>query len=261
VVQGTPQWRINGVMSPHARETRPFASEVKFIIDQPTGAAIRDWVRTHMEADPHGAGPFNDEYRTTSLYFDTDNGDVFHRRRSFGRSKYRVRRYGTLPYVFLERKLRKPGILVKRRTTVDIEDLSRLADDAPASGWPGEWFHRRVVLRQIHPVCQLSYARIARFSRTIEGPVRLTLDSDVRVARADEPRFSDEQGRPVLDDRMVLELKYRQHVPAIFKQLVEAFALEPQRASKYRLGVAALGESAFPRLGSAVADAGTGAHA
>jgi hypothetical protein len=248
-------------MSPHARETRPFASEVKFIIDPATGAAIRDWIRTQLEADPHGAGPFNDEYRTTSLYFDNDKGDVFHQRRSFGRSKYRVRRYGTLPYVFLERKLRKPGILVKRRTTVDIEELSRLADDAPDSGWPGEWFHRRVVLRQIHPVCQLSYARIARFARTIEGPVRLTLDSDVRAARADEPRFLDEWGRLVLDDRMVLELKYRRHVPAIFKQLVETFALEPRRASKYRLGIAALGESAFLMPGSPAADAGTGAHA
>ena len=26
---------------------------------------------------------------------------------------------------------------------------------------------------------------------------------------------------------MILELKYRQHVPAIFKRLVEEFALEP----------------------------------
>jgi hypothetical protein len=49
--------RINGVMSPHGRrETKPFASEVTFIIDQPTGIAVRDRVRTQMEADPHGAG-------------------------------------------------------------------------------------------------------------------------------------------------------------------------------------------------------------
>jgi hypothetical protein len=232
-------------MSPHARETRFFASEVKFIVDQPTGTAIRDWVRTHMEADPHGAGVFNDEYRTTSLYFDTDSGDVFHRRRSFGRSKYRVRRYGTLPYVFLERKLRKPGILVKRRTTIAIEELPRLTDGDPDSDWPGDWFHRRVQLRQIHPVCQLSYSRVARFARTTEGPVRLTLDRDVRVGAVDEPQFPDEPGGLVLGDQMVLELKYRRHVPAIFKQLVETFTLVPQRASKYRLGIAALGERAF----------------
>jgi SPX domain protein involved in polyphosphate accumulation len=198
-----------------------------------------------MEADPHGRGPFNDEYRTTSLYFDTEDGDVFHQRRSFGRSKYRARRYGTLPYVFLERKLRKPGILAKRRTTISIEDLERLARDVPEPHWPGAWFHRRVLLRQIQPVCQLSYSRIARFARTTEGPVRLTLDTDIRVAGAGEPRFSSDPGCPVLGDQVVLELKYRRHVPAIFKELVESFLLEPQRASKYRLGIAALGQSAF----------------
>jgi hypothetical protein len=232
-------------MSPHARETRPFASEVKFIVDHRTGSSIRDWVRIHTEADPHGAGPFNDEYRTTSLYFDTDSGDVFHRRGSFGRSKYRVRRYGSLDYVFLERKLRKPGILVKRRTTIAMQDLSRLVAPAPDPDWHGEWFHRRVLLRQIHPVCQLSYSRLARFARTIEGPVRLTLDRDVRVAAADEPRFNDRGGQPVVGDQMILELKYRRHVPALFKQLAETFGLEPQRASKYRLGITALGESTF----------------
>jgi len=230
-------------MSPHARETRPFASEFKFIVDASTGSAIRDWIRARTEADPHGAGPFNDEYRTTSLYFDTENGDVFHRRGSFGRSKYRVRRYGTLEYVFLERKLRKPGILVKRRTTVAIDDLPRLTAPTGDPDWHGEWFHRRVLLRQIHPVCQLSYSRIARFARTVEGPVRLTLDTDVRVAPTREPRFTDRHGQPVASDRMILELKYRRDMPALFKQLVETFALEPQRTSKYRLGIITLGES------------------
>ncbi len=248
-------------MSPHARETRPFAAEVKFIVDQPAGAAIREWARAYLEADPHGAGPCNDEYRTTSLYFDTDAGDVFHQRGSFGRSKYRVRRYGTLPYVFLERKLRKPGILVKRRTTVDLADLARLEDGEPDAAWHGDWFHRRLLLRRIHAVCQLSYSRVARFARTGAGPVRLTLDRDVRVAPAAAPRFGDNDGRLVLEDRMVLELKYRQHVPAIFKELVATFGLEPQRASKYRLGIAALGESAFPAPAAAAATAEARAHA
>jgi hypothetical protein len=247
-------------MSPHARETRPFASEVKFIIDESAGAAIRTWVRTRMEADPHGAGAFSDEYRTASLYFDTATGDVFHRRRSFGRCKYRVRRYGDLPYVFLERKLRKPGILVKRRTTIDIHDLARLADEAPHPEWIGDWFHRRVLLRQMRPVCELSYSRIARFARTAEGPVRLTLDSDLCVRAVSDTQFSGGHGQLVLDKQLVLELKYRRHVPAIFKQLVEEFGIEPQRASKYRLGMAALGESTFVTPG-AEASVGSATHA
>ena len=44
-----------------------------------------------------------------------------------------------------------------------------------------------------------------------------------------------------MDGRLILELKYRGAPPAIFRQLVEEFALTPQTASKYRLGVVALG--------------------
>jgi len=245
-------------MSPHARETRPFASEVKFVVDAAVGTRIREWIRANLEPDPHGGGPFNDEYRTASLYFDTALGDVFHRRGSFGRSKYRVRRYGTVSFVFLERKLRRPGILVKRRTTVELETLDRLSHARSYPDWPGDWFHRRLLLRQVKPVCQVSYSRTARFARTSEGPVRLTLDEDVRVVPASTPRFSGVGGQPVVPGQMILELKYRQHVPAIFKRLVEEFALEPERASKYRLGMTTLAEAglALPSLA-----AGNGAHA
>lgn len=243
-------------MSPHARETRPFASEVKFVVESATGARIREWARTNLEPDPHGGGAFNDEYHTASLYFDTAGGDVFHQRGSFGRSKYRVRRYGSASFVFLERKLRKPGILVKRRTTVALDEIDRLSHSRADPEWPGDWFHRRLLLRQITPICELSYSRTARFARTAEGPVRLTLDQDIRVLPAAAPRFSGNGGALVVDGQMILELKYRQHAPAIFKRLVEEFGLEPQRASKYRLGMTALGETRF----ALSAAAGTPSH-
>ena len=232
-------------MSPHARETRPFASEVKFLVDEDTGRRIRDWMRANLEPDPHGLGPFDDEYRITSLYFDTAGRDVFHRRGSFGRSKYRVRRYGSAAFAFLERKLRKPGILVKRRTTVDLETIDRLASPEAGPAWIGDWFHRRLLLRQIRPVCQLSYVRTARFARTAEGPARVTIDQDLRVTPVAEPRFRDERGDLVLPGQMIVELKYRQHLPAILKRFIAEFGLEPQRVSKYRLGMTRLGDTAF----------------
>jgi VTC domain len=234
-------------MSPHARETRPFAAEVKFVIAADLGQQVRSWARENLEADPYGGGMFNDTYHTTSLYFDTAARDVFHRRRSFGRSKYRVRRYGAADFVFLERKLRKPGVLVKRRTTVALDSISRLSLPIADPDWPGEWFHRRLLLRQITPVCELSYTRVARFARTAEGPARLTLDDNVRVRSAQEPRFSAlaDVGTVVVPGEMILELKYLYRVPAIFKRLVEEFTLEPQRASKYRFAMTAIGESPF----------------
>jgi len=229
-----------------ARSARPFIAEVKFVVDGATGRRIREWARINLDPDPHGAGPFGDEYGISSLYFDTDAGDVFHRRGSFGRAKYRVRRYGESEVAFLERKLRKPGMLSKRRTVVALDALPCLNRRSTDLRWDGDWFHRRLLLRQQKPVCQISYSRVARTALTIDGPARLTLDEDVCVASAREPRFAPDPGQQVLPHRMILELKYGSHLPAIFKRLVEDVRLQPARASKYRLGMTALGEVGFP---------------
>ena len=157
-----------------------------------------------------------------------------------------MRRYGDAEMVFLERKLRKPGLLAKRRTIVALDGLPYLDGDRTDPGWDGDWFHRRLLLRREKPVCQISYARIARATSTLDGPARLTLDDDVRVTTAREPRFASEAGPPVLGRRMILELKYGQHLPAIFKRLVEEFKLDSRPASKYRLGMTTLGGVAFP---------------
>ena len=48
-------------------------------------------------------------------------------------------------------------------------------------------------------------------------------------------------GEEFLEGRLVLELKYHARVPALFRRLIEEFALEPETASKYRLGMATTG--------------------
>jgi hypothetical protein len=225
---------------PVSRETRAFAAEIKFLVPRSTGVRIRDWVRRYLTPDPHGSGPSGDEYGITTVYLDTPEYDVFHRRRSFGRSKYRIRKYGAAGAVFLERKLRRPGMLTKRRTLVDEPLLTRL-EGAEVEGWPGAWFHRRILLRHLQPVCQISYHRIARQSDSASGPIRLTLDEGLQVTRANQFAFSSGvEGLRVLDQQMILELKFRSDVPALFKRLVEEFDLRPQTASKYRIGIAAV---------------------
>ena len=235
----------------HIREVRPHACELKFVIGPDLAPKIRHWARMYLDADTHGTGPFGDEYLTTSVYFDTDDYDVFHRRGSFGRSKYRIRRYGDEDAFFLERKMRQPGILAKRRTRVPLIALERLTAPAVDAEWPGYWFHRRVTARRLGPVCQVAYSRMARGVIRNGEMVRLTLDGDVRAQLASEARFVSDAGvpamatvpaMPALSNRLILELKYRGAPPAIFRQLVEEFALTPQAASKYRLGMVALGQ-------------------
>jgi VTC domain len=229
------------LMMVHTRETRDSAAEIKFLIDPRLAPRIREWARAHMQPDPHGTGPFGDEYQTTSLYFDTERYDVLYRRASFGRAKYRVRRYGNADRVFLERKLRKPGVLIKRRTAAPLAFLERLKDFDGRIDWPGGWFHQRLVLRRLGPVCQVSYQRTARTVPVGDGVARLTLDSHLRVAAVSEAEFTSEPAVPFLERRLILELKYRHHLPALFRQLVEEFALAPEAASKYRLGMHAVG--------------------
>ena len=227
-------------MMSDTRETRASACEIKFLLDERLAPAIRAWARTNLRPDPHGSGPFGDAYTTSTIYFDTPQLDVFHRRDSFGRAKYRVRRYGSADVVFFERKLRKPGVLIKRRTADSIDALTRLEADEADSGWAGHWFQRRLQVRRLEPVCQVVYDRTARVTPTAEGVARLTLDGNLRASAVDTPRFAADAGETFLDGHAILELKYHARVPAVFRRLIEEFALRPQTASKYRLAVAAL---------------------
>ena len=240
----------------HSREIRPHAYEVKFVVPAAVAGEIRRWARAELGPDPHGSGPFGDEYRTTSLYLDNTTLDVFHRRGSMGRSKYRIRRYGDAGVVFLERKMRQPAVLAKRRTRIAIGALETLApslqtlvpsfDRSLATldrDWSGHWFHRRIRARALRPVCQVSYFRMARGISNGADTVRLTLDCQLSARPALGFEFHDDLGRPIEGplpgDAAILELKYRGAAPAAFKRLVEEFALVPQAASKYRIGMLA----------------------
>ena len=116
------------------------AYEIKALIPVERAREVRAWARARMQPDPNAESGAGDVYRITSLYYDTDGFDVFHRRGSFGRSKYRVRRYDASQRVFLERKLRNESIVTKRRTRVDIDELAGCAIRNRTAIGPGHGF-------------------------------------------------------------------------------------------------------------------------
>lgn len=214
-------------------------TEIKFLLNAEMAAHVRSWARHHLVADPHGRGPFGDEYEITSLYFDTTGFDVFHRRGSFARAKYRIRRYEQSACAFLERKLRTPTVLFKRRTQIALHELARI-EDPFREPWAGDWFVNRLVARNLEPVCQVRYSRMARDSADSQGAVRLTVDRHVQATAAAGVAFMEECGSPVLTDRQILELKFAGHLPAMFRRLIEECAFGSQKPSKYRAAMAAL---------------------
>jgi hypothetical protein len=232
-----------------------WASEIKFIVDADLGARAREWARRHLQPDPHGSGPTDDLYRITSLYLDTAARDVFHRRGSFGRSKYRIRRYED-DHLFVERKLRMGSRLAKRRTAVTIDALPQLTNGIPTAD-PAYWFARRLRLRRLEPVCQVIYARTARVAEVNGGLIRLTVDDDLYATPVAGLAFQAESGVRLLTGQVILELKYRGYMPGLFRQLVEEFRLVQGAASKYRMAADALG--LVPA--SAAGEAPSGHHA
>ncbi len=221
-------------------EIRSSGFEIKFVLDAPVADAIVEWARTHMERDPHGSGEMGDEYRITNLYFDTGAFHTFHRRGSYGRAKFRVRRYDDAEDLFLERKLRKADRVNKRRSKVRIDEFNRLNGNERVAGWPGNWFRRRLHLRNLQPVCQVAYSRTARIATTEDGTIRLTADRDIRVWPTRELGFLNGAGSLVRESKVLVEFKFPVTMPALFEQLVEDFKLEQVPVSKFRLGVNAL---------------------
>ncbi len=232
---------MSGLPTPRP-ERRDGVHELKFPVPAPLIEPTLDWMRSELRADPHGGGEAADTYLVQSLYLDTPDFDVFHRRGSYGRAKFRIRRYGEAPFVFLERKLKRAGIVRKRRLAVEPTQLDHLASRANGQVWPGAWFHHRLALRQLAPVVEMNYLRVARLGADASGPFRVTLDRQLRATRA--TGFSVPHPLPgddLLAGNALLEVKFDQDLPATARRFIEKTRLAVAGFSKYRTGVRAAG--------------------
>jgi hypothetical protein len=228
------------------------AFELKFQLPEQQARSIAAWARQHLNLDPYGVPELDHAYRVHGLYFDTPALDVFHRSPGYKRKKYRLRRYGSAALVFLEQKRKSAGRVAKRRVQVDEAELERLRETPIELAWHAAWFHRRISVRKLQPSCLISYERQAYIGHNGEGPLRLTLDRRIRSRLAD--RWAVEEavdGLPMLTDQVLLELKFRRHLPAVFKGLMQDFSLTPGPLSKYRLAIQALGRAV---VGGSAAD-------
>ena len=215
------------------------AYEVKFLLPADRADRIEAWARRHLSPDPHGDGG---RYQTTSLYCDTDALDVYHRSPGFKRSKHRLRRYGAAHLIFLERKKRWGDQVRKQRVEVPDDELTRLDAAEVSPDWAGAWFFDRLRTRRLRPRCRITYARTAFLGDSSAGPIRLTLDRDVRGVPADLWAVAPvEGGKALLPGAAVLELKYQTVIPQVFRELLEDLPPGGGGVSKYRRCVDACG--------------------
>jgi hypothetical protein len=220
--------------------------EIKFLVPVEKAHGVVAWAREQMEPDPHGNGPHSDEYLVQSIYFDTPEFHVFRKIGSFGRAKYRVRRYGNAAWLFLERKMKRAGIVRKRRSQIDLPALPEIKVLPSA-----HWYYRRLEHRKLTPTCYIQYARVARQKMTADGLFRFTVDQSLRYDTEVSSTWPVTDGTPFLTEFAIVELKYL-HMPALAKQVIEKFNLNPGPASKYRMALRA--SKYAPKLEALITD-------
>lgn len=208
------------------------AFELKYPLTRVEADFIEEWAREKLTPDPHGV---EGAYQITSLYYDTPRLDVFYRSPGYRRRKFRLRRYGQAPHAYLERKWRRGDRVRKKRTAVLVEELNRLADPVAGPAWDGAWFLEDLQQRDLQPSCRVAYRRTAFVGKLADGPIRLTLDRDLRGTRVDAWDTSvSEMGQLLLPEAVLLELKFHVHVPVLFQELLPRLPHQAARMSKYR---------------------------
>lgn len=229
------------------------AFELKFELAQVDVFRMKAWARRHLRPDPHGEDGC---YRVTSVYCDTSTFDVFHRTQGYRGGKLRLRRYGAAPFVFLERKVKKGDQVRKRRVEVGPEELPRLATyvagTIPPAGWAAGWFLDKALKKQVAPTCRVGYRRTAFFGTASGQSVRLTIDENlVGVPARGWDAQPLQEGLELLPGGALLELKFQDSMPELFRGLLPELPARTAAVSKFRRCVQLCGlASASPTRGA-----------
>lgn len=213
------------------------ACELKFLVPESTATALAERVSQLLSPDVHAAAGAG--YLINTLYLDTPQFDIYRRIGLFGRRKFRLRRYGSESLIWLEQKRKNSGRVRKRRNPVTDTNIPWLTTPAASAPHPAEWFRLRCSARQLSPVCQVTYRRLAWTGTAADGPIRLTIDDQIAAA----PALSwDVPTAPLAGDRLIpghriVEMKFCQILPTLFRTLIQDFRLEVTSFSKYRTAV------------------------
>jgi hypothetical protein len=211
------------------------AYELKFLVSPESAEKIKAWAKAHMQIDLHADPAMGGAYETTTLYLDTPSFDILRRTEKTGGRKFRIRRYGDTERLFIEEKARRRDRVRKRRATMPIAELERLASPEFDHRHPADWFHALIAEFSLSPTALITYRRHAYFGDTGGSPIRLTLDTEICGREASAWRIERKNdGVRVLEDSVICEFKFADTLPVIFKDLIAELALQPSSVSKYR---------------------------
>lgn len=214
--------------------------ELKFLIPPEVSRQVRNWAREQMDADPHCTAVIGESYAINTLYLDTPALDIFHKTRLGETTKYRLRRYAAEPIIWLETKSKRKNVVQKSRTSIPAAQLPWLQQhDLTANTWSGDWFRKQIHQRGLQPSALVHYQRYARVARHQDQTIRLTIDNRLagqKSSRWEIPDQPSDRSEVCLVGE-ILELKFHDVLPPLFKRLLLEIPLISTGFSKYRTAV------------------------
>jgi hypothetical protein len=212
--------------------------EVKHYINLTDYYILRQRLRTVLYQDPNvGADGM---YHIRSLYFDTPE-DTALREKLDGvrdRDKYRIRYYNhDISFIHLEKKSKRGDACIKEAVQLSAEEAQAIVDGDFAWMKDSEEaliveLYQKMMKTNLRPKTIVDYQRDPFIYPA--GNVRVTLDHHIRTGlRRTDFLNPDCITIPIMDDAIILEVKWDAYLPDIVRDAVQLNSRSSTAFSKY----------------------------
>lgn len=219
--------------------------EMKYLISESKAAAIAQFIRPYVRPDAYCELQPEGAYPIVTLYLDSKD---FHLCRESlegkqNRFKLRIRGYSDNPEqpCFLEIKRRLNDVIIKSRVRVMSSEVAALISRTPpeeqgnnTDGGAFKQFMFYTTVMNAGPVQRVRYKRQA-FESTVDKKVRITFDRNLCYKVTSTPSVELNGGgwQSILQNYVVLEIKFTERYPAWLGRISKYFDLQRQSMSKY----------------------------
>ena len=210
-------------------------TEIKYILSPEQLAFFLPRLEEHMHIDEYGLTSI------LSLYYDTPDYRLIRAsiEKPAFKEKIRLRSYGVArpdSPVYLELKRKAQGIVYKRRSSTNIDDVNRFfayEGNVPANGQIAkEIGYFRNFYGTLVPSMMIIYDRTAY--KQNEGDLRLTIDYNPRYRQDHLDLTSGAEGKPLLPEGYaILEIKIQDSCPLWLAHLLDEGHIYKASFSKY----------------------------
>ena len=223
------------------KEDLTFRHELKYLITPKDAHILKQRLGALIAKDENISS--DGFYKVRSLYFDDYWGSAYEEKLMgvASRSKYRIRVYNDSDKTIrLERKLKQGIFVSKQAAELTRDETERIiqGDYSFLLENPQQLcreFYYECIARVMRPRVMVDYEREPYVF--LPGDVRITFDQDVRATVLSYDLFdSDLPAINVLDPgQMVLEVKYTEFLPELFRKVLPQRTSQVMAVSKYIL--------------------------